>query len=77
MKGLTGLIVALVLGVLAVALNWFYLESKTKNFESIEFLGIKSTDSSEVVINSGDTFKESHFEKVTIPAAHARDLEQG
>lgn len=70
MKGLTGLIVALVLGVLAVGLNWFYLESKTKNFKSTVFLGIKE----DVTIKPGDPFQASHFEAVAIPTAHAKEL---
>ena len=48
MKGLTGLIVAGVLGLLGIALNWFYLENKAKNLQTVSFLGIKENAGIEV-----------------------------
>ncbi len=71
MKEITGLVIAAVLGILAVALNWFYLDSKTKNFEMQTFLGVKDG----VTITVGDTFKPEHFTPVQIPAAHVKGLE--
>lgn len=71
MKGLTGLIVAGVLGLLGIALNWFYLENKAKNLQTVSFLGIKE----EAGIEVGDTFVSGHFTEVTIPKSNAKNLE--
>ena len=39
MKGAPGLIVALLLGVLGMALNFLYLRSKAATVESLTFVG--------------------------------------
>ena len=71
MKGLTGLIVAVALGLLGGALNWFYLANKAQNLEMISFLGIQDG----TTIKEGAVFKGSHFVEVKIPANRARGLE--
>lgn len=67
MKGAQGLIVAAILGSLGVVLNWLYLDAKTRNTESVSFIGIQDG----VTINPGEVFEESHLVAVPIPAANA------
>lgn len=70
MKGLTGLIIAGVLGLLGLALNWFYLENKSENLQTISFLGIKPGAGIEV----GDTFVPNHFVEVSVPKENSANL---
>ena len=71
MKGPLGLIVAALLGLFGVALNWFYLQGKTRDIESVSFLGVKSG----VVIEPGEAFRKEHFKEVKIPSLNKGDLE--
>src|SRR5262245_4162946 len=71
MKGAPGLIVAALLGVLGVALNWLYLNNKQADLESLSFLGVREG----AAIAIGNTFKESDFVQVKIPITQARGLE--
>lgn len=71
MKGLTGIIVAAIFGVLGAALNWFYLASKAQQLETVSFLGVREG----VTISEGTEFQASHFAEVRIPKIHAGDLE--
>jgi len=71
MKGITGLIVAIVLGLLGGGLNFFYLANKAQNLEMVSFLGI----SDGTTIQQGTEFKRSHFVEVQIPANRAQGLE--
>jgi len=71
MKGIQGLVVAAILGGLAVVLNYIYLHNKTKDVKSETFLGIAD----DVTIKKGDKFKDSHFTAVNIPITqNAREL---
>lgn len=70
MKGPIGLIVALLLGVLATALNWVYLEGKTRQVRSVSFLGIREG----VSIRPGDEIREADLVEVRIPEMHAGNL---
>jgi hypothetical protein len=70
MKGVRGLALAAFLGLLAVVLNWVYLQSKTRGAGAISFLAIKSG----VAIEPGETLSEQHFAEVRIPEIHARGL---
>lgn len=70
MKGITGIIVALVVGALAVALNYIYLINKTADHDLIAFVGVKD----DVLINPGDKIETQHLVKVTVPKHHAKDL---
>jgi hypothetical protein len=72
MKGMQGLVVAGLLGVVGIALNWIYLEGKTKDIASISFIGIKS----DVTIERGQTIKQEHLEAVNIPERHGRNLKE-
>ncbi|MAD80156.1 MAG: hypothetical protein QF918_11560 [Pirellulaceae bacterium] len=70
MKGAPGIVVALFLGLLGAVLNWVYLDSKTKDVDSISFLGVREGASIQV----GEPFRQRHFVEVRIPARHARNL---
>ncbi|MCL4203670.1 MAG: hypothetical protein KJ000_14290 [Pirellulaceae bacterium] len=70
MKGMQGLIVAGLLGVLGVALNWIYLQGKTKDVATIRFLGIKAG----TPLEAGQVIREEHLEAVPVPALHAGNL---
>jgi hypothetical protein len=72
MKGIHGLIIAVFLGIAGLVLNWYYLYSKTKDIDSVAFIGVKS----DVVIRRGEAFRESHFEPVRVPSRHAENLKQ-
>lgn len=71
MKGAPGLILALVLGLAGVALNWLYLQNKAKQVESISFLGIRD----DATILVGQAFTASDLVEVPIPKIYARGLE--
>ncbi len=70
MKGLQGLIVAGLLGLLAVALNWVYLQQKTADVEKVMFLGVKEGFD----ISPPDKLTKEHLEAVPIPERHAGNL---
>lgn len=72
MKGSYGLIVAVVVGVLGVALNWIYLQNKTRDVEKVSFLGLRE----DVTIQPGQSFKESDLEAVPIAKMHAGNLHE-
>jgi hypothetical protein len=57
------LIVAAVLGVLGAAVNWVYLDSKTKQLERIEFLSVAPG----VTMLPGDRFSENKLAPLAIP----------
>ena len=71
MKGLTGIIIAAIFGVLGAALNWFYLANKAQQLETISFLGVREGAN----LQEGTEFQGNHFVEVRIPKALARDLE--
>lgn len=70
MKGAPGLIVALLLGVLGVAMNYLYLHSKASQVESLSFLGVREG----TTIKAGDLLEDHMFEEVRIPKLHAGNL---
>jgi hypothetical protein len=70
MKGMQGLIVAGLLGVLGVALNWIYLQGKTRDIASVRFLGIRS----EIPIEPGQIIREEQLQAVAVPERHAGNL---
>ena len=70
MKGLTGLIIAGILGVLGIALNWYYLETRSNQLEIVSFLGVKDG----VVIENGQAFRADDFVEVAVPKKHAVQL---
>jgi hypothetical protein len=58
------------LGLLGGVLNWVYLDNKTKDVDSISFLGVREGAS----IKIGEPFNRRDFVEVRIPARHARNL---
>ena len=70
MKGPLGVIVALLMGILATALNWFYLENKTRQVRSVSFLGVRES----AEIRPGDEIEDSNLAEVRIPEMHAGKL---
>src|SRR6185369_2345048 len=57
------LVVAAVLGLLGAAVNWVYLDSKSKQLEKIEFLSIATG----VTVLPGDRFSDSKLAPLAIP----------
>lgn len=72
MKGMPGLASALILGLLAAGLNWFYLDRKSREFEKVSFVSIAP----ETLIHPGETFTRSHFAEMPAPEAAAQRLER-
>lgn len=72
MKGSYGLIVAAVVGVLGAVLNWIYLQNKTRDVESVSFLGLRD----DVTVEPGEPFKATDFAEVRIPRKNAGDLHE-
>ena len=63
MKTSLALIVAVAMGVVGAALNWFYLNEKSREMEKVPFLAIKPG----ITIHRGEVFREDHFVKVELP----------
>lgn len=72
MKGIQGLLVAIVLGIAAAVFNWLYLTSKSKATETVAFVGIAP----DVDVERGETLRESDLERVAIPSASVGNLEE-
>jgi len=72
MKGLQGLVVAVLLGALALVLNWVYLTKKTEGVETVDFLGVKEG----TTIEPGEKFRKEHFVAIQVPQDHAGNLDQ-
>jgi len=70
MKGIQGLVIAIVLGIVGAAFNWVYLNNKSKEFEIESFIGVKKGHE----IALGDPIKKSYLQKIDIPKANARNL---
>lgn len=72
MKGVPGLIVSVVLGLVGAFCGWFYLAQEAKQMEMVEFIGIADN----VQINPGDRFKPEHLISVKIPRYNVGNLEK-
>ncbi len=72
MKGVYGLLLALGLGTIGATLNWLYLEQRAREFDVVEFVGIRAN----VVVNPGETFQEEHFQAVPVAASAAKTLKE-
>lgn len=71
MKGITGLVVALVIGIVGAFCNWFYIAQKSRDLEKVAFIGISDARA----VNPGDVFTESDFVPIEIPAVNVGYLE--
>ncbi len=72
MKGLAGIAVAVMLGLLGAALNYVYLENKTKHIETVSFIGLRE----EARIRPGDPLKEEDLVEVRIPESRVGNLKK-
>ena len=72
MKGIQGLLVAIVLGIAAAVFNWLYLTSKSKATETVAFVGVAP----QVDVERGETLRESDLARVAIPSASVGNLEE-
>ena len=70
MKGATGLIVAVFLGLAGSVLNWFYLDSKTRDIQNMSFIGIKDG----VTLKPGEIVRREQLEEVPIPERFGKKL---
>jgi len=70
MKGAQGLLIAGILGMFGLGLNWWYLNEKTKGSETVAFVGVKDG----VVIQRGEIIKEKDLVPVRIPLHNAKNL---
>jgi len=62
MKGMQGLIIALVMAIAGGVCNWMYLANQADRYERMAFIKVDVDE-----IRIGDKFKEEHFAKVEIP----------
>ena len=72
MKGATGLIVAVFLGLAGALLNWFYLDSKTRDIKNMMFVGVKEGNP----IEPGQLIEKSRLEPVPVPERFGTKLKQ-
>lgn len=70
MKGAAGIIVAVLLGMLGAALNYVYLDNRTRHVKTVSFIGVRP----DVKLKVGDPLKESDLTPVPIPEMHAGNL---
>jgi hypothetical protein len=62
------LLVAAALGVVGAAVNWIYLDTKSKQVENIEFVSVSPT----ATILPGDRFTEDKLAPLAIPRNHVK-----
>jgi hypothetical protein len=70
MKGINGLIVAVVLGLFGAAANFFYLNAEAQKTDMVGFIGIKKG----VVLSRGDRLTEDNLVKVEVPKNQVGNL---
>lgn len=70
MKSITGLIVAVFLGLAGTVMNWFYLDSKTRDIHNMSFVGIKEG----TTLKSGELVRRDQLEEVPIPERFGKKL---
>lgn len=70
MKGATGIVVALLLGLLGASLNWVYLDNKTRQVKTVSFIGVRN----DAKIRPGDALQDSFLEEVRIPEMNVGNL---
>ncbi|MEY4180826.1 MAG: hypothetical protein RLY70_4401 [Planctomycetota bacterium] len=70
MKGAAGIAVAVMLGLLGAALNYVYLDNKTRHVKTESFIGLRQ----EARLRPGDPLKEEDLVEVRIPADNTGNL---
>lgn len=73
MKGAQGLIIAAILGLFGIALNWYYLSTSTQGRDLVSFLAVRG-DPQKVTIKRGTVIKESDLLVVEISKENAGNL---
>ncbi len=63
MKGLQGLVIAIVLGLAATVLNWFYLVRQSQQVERVAFIGVRSDQ----YVERGERLRNEHLVAIQIP----------
>ncbi len=71
MKGLSGLILAIGLGIIGAVFNFAYLTQKSRDFERVAFVGIRG----DVNLAPGERLTEEVIVPVEIPAANIGNLD--
>lgn len=72
MKGASGLLIAVALGVIGAFCNWIYLAQKGRELDLVDFIGIDEN----VKISAGDKFSEGHLTKISIPGSSVGGLDK-
>ncbi len=72
MKGIQGLIIAVGLGLAGAAFNWAYLHSRSRDIETVAYIGIRPN----VTVERGDRLLDDHLEPVFVPAQSVGNLDQ-
>jgi len=70
MKGAPGFLLAIGLGIIGAFVNWLYLAQKARQSEHLDFVGVVGQ------VNSGDKFREEHFQRIPIPQIAVGGLEK-
>ena len=71
MRGITGLLIAAVLGLAGALCNWMYLDSLASGEARLAFIGVKP----DVRLNVGDQFKADQLEPVEVPRSRQGNLQ--
>lgn len=72
MRGAAGIVVALLLGLLGAALNYVYLDNKTRHVKTVSFIGLRD----DAKLRPGDPLKDDDLVPVTIPEANVGNLKK-
>jgi Flp pilus assembly protein CpaB len=70
MKSVSGLIIAIGLGIAGAALNWIYLQQESSQMEKVDFIGVHER------INRGDPITEGALVKMPYPRNVAHEMEE-
>ena len=70
MKSVSGLIIAIGLGVAGAALNWMYLQQESSQIEKIDFVGVHER------INRGDPIRGDALVPVPYPRSMANEMKE-
>lgn len=70
MKGFTGLLIAVILGLAGAVCNWLYLQRASNNLGRVSFISIRP----DVQLNVGDPIREEDLQKIDLPGNAAGNL---
>src|ERR1700736_2621903 len=72
MKGASGLLIAVALGIIGAFCNWIYLAQKGKELDLVDFIIIDEN----AKVSAGDKFSEGHLTKLSIPGSSVGNLDK-